>query len=77
MMKKMEEMFVAWHVKFDSLSVSHKREEEGIGSTFRTRVGGISRGSGETELIHPRFVKLDVPRFNGIEDPTSWVCHVE
>uniref|UniRef100_A0A2N9HMQ3 Retrotransposon gag domain-containing protein n=1 Tax=Fagus sylvatica TaxID=28930 RepID=A0A2N9HMQ3_FAGSY len=25
----------------------------------------------------PRLVKLDFPRFNGGEDPTSWICHAE
>ena len=25
----------------------------------------------------PRLVKLDFPRFNGTEDPTSWICRAE
>ncbi|KAL6320901.1 hypothetical protein AAG906_010710 [Vitis piasezkii] len=27
--------------------------------------------------VIPRVTKLDFPRFNGSEDPTSWICRVE
>ena len=37
-----------------------------------------SRDSTESYgAVIPRVTKLDFPRFNGSEDPTSWICRVE
>ncbi|GAV68292.1 hypothetical protein CFOL_v3_11795 [Cephalotus follicularis] len=33
--------------------------------------------TGSAESYLPRMVKLDFPKFNGTEDPTSWVCRAE
>ena len=39
------------------------------------------KGSQDSTEFHgaviPKVTKLDFPRFNGSEDPTSWVCRVE
>jgi hypothetical protein len=41
--------------------------------------GGERHGSGRSEngLVSPKLEKLDFPKFDGSEDPTSWVCRVE
>ena len=52
-------------------------QEEGEASNTVSRVKYSRRGLGLTNLYAPRLVKLNFPRFNGAEDPTSWLCEAE
>ncbi|KAK3035596.1 hypothetical protein RJ639_033188 [Escallonia herrerae] len=39
--------------------------------------GGGGGGGGSSGTYLPKMVKLDFPKFNGDEDPTSWVCRAD
>ncbi|KAK0596167.1 hypothetical protein LWI29_013330 [Acer saccharum] len=88
--KEIQEMFAAMNTRFDQLSNSRINEqgedsrinEQCEGSRTRTSGshtsddGGIIRDN-STRSYLPGLVKLDFPRYNGTEDPTSWICRVE
>ena len=68
---------------FTKLSSFNSHREEGESSHGQPRGSHNqwgNRGSqqGETNQSYaPRLAKLDFPRFNGSEDPTSWICRAE
>jgi hypothetical protein len=61
------------------MSTNHEEGESSHGSGRRYNRGGHLDGShtnGSNQSYAPR-VKLDFPKFNGGEDPTSWLCRAE
>lgn len=71
--KRMEEMLGALLSK----SQSHRDDNQSnAASSSRGRVG---RDSNRTESggSFPKVSKLNFPKYDGTEDPTSWVCRVE
>ncbi|CAB4303865.1 unnamed protein product [Prunus armeniaca] len=75
--KEMQEMFSALNASLVQIS----RTSDGSSSAFNGG-GGRTFGSGSTtpnsgNFYLPKMVKLDFPHFNGLEDPTSWVCCAE
>ena len=78
MMKEIQGMLAAMHTHFDNLSSNHSsvnshKHGKGEGSSSRFNSGP----SGSHSAVIPRVTKLDFPRFNGNEDPTSWICRAE
>ena len=75
----MEKMFEIY-AKLSTIPINR---EEGEGS--HSRSGKCTEGRGHTDgglnnnnhQYTPRTVKLDFPRFNGVEDLTSWICRAE
>ncbi|KAK2971290.1 hypothetical protein RJ640_001316 [Escallonia rubra] len=74
MMASMQEMFAAVNTRLDNVSTRRERGENsgnnhfGGGKTTETS-NGSSFG-----MCRPKVIKMDFPRFNGEEDPTSWSC---
>ena len=73
MLEKVTELFT----KLSSFN-SHREEGESshgrpLGSNNQWGNRGSQQG-GTNQSYVPRLVKLDFPRFNGSEDPTSWIC---
>uniref|UniRef100_A0A2N9EXV4 RNA-directed DNA polymerase n=1 Tax=Fagus sylvatica TaxID=28930 RepID=A0A2N9EXV4_FAGSY len=74
-LERLSEMFN----KLSTMSTNHEEGEASHGSGRRYNRGGHLDGShtnGSNQSYAPR-VKLDFPKFNGGEDPTSWLCHAE
>ena len=71
-------MLAAMHAQFDNLSSNHSSE-----SSYKQGEGDRSSGrfnsgpSGSYSVVIPRVTKLDFPRFNGNEDPTSWIYNAK
>ena len=78
MFQQMEEMMAAMKTHLDQMmsnwnddcGESSHRRNDGESSHGRTNYG--STGSRGTLIL--RVTKLDFPRFNGRNDPTSWIC---
>jgi hypothetical protein len=68
---------------YAKLSTIPINREEGEGSHSRSERRNKGRGHTDGGLNNnnhqytPRTLKLDFPRFNGAEDPTSWICRAE
>jgi hypothetical protein len=59
--------------KVDSLvSKGSNRSEENSFTRSRDK-----HTHGSSNLAFPKLAKLDFPRYNGMEDPTSWIHRVE
>ncbi|KAA8526239.1 hypothetical protein F0562_008022 [Nyssa sinensis] len=63
----------------DNLANNTAREHGESSRAPSQTVGGrqhsnTGNGIGSSSSYVPRLVKLDFPRFNGGEDPTSWLC---
>ena len=74
-LERLSEMFN----KLSTMSTNHEEEEASHGSGRKYNWGGHLDGShtnGSNQSYAPR-VKLDFPKFNGGEDPTSWLCRAE
>jgi hypothetical protein len=52
-----------------------EEEQSNAASSSRARTGGPNQT--ESSNFFPKVAKLNFPKFNGSEDPTSWVCRVE
>ncbi|CAL5370639.1 unnamed protein product [Camellia sinensis] len=86
MMKEMQEMFAAMNTRLDNIMTNQVRDPGESSHNQNQSVGGRTLGSGGTNRevrsnsapqYLPKTVKLDFPCFNGIENPTSWVCWAE
>jgi hypothetical protein len=73
LVKRMEEMMAAMWNQFQNQQSKH---DHGEGSS-RTKGGRHGSGRSENGLVTPKLAKLDFPKFDGSEDPTSWVCRAE
>jgi hypothetical protein len=76
MRKHMDEMFAAMNTRLDYVAASVG--DQGGGSSSHNKGGkfqGFRHEQGGSTI--PKVAKLDFPRYNGDEDPTSWVCRVE
>uniref|UniRef100_A0A2N9HT66 RNA-directed DNA polymerase n=1 Tax=Fagus sylvatica TaxID=28930 RepID=A0A2N9HT66_FAGSY len=74
----MEKMFEIY-AKLSTIPIN-REEGEGSYSRSKRRTEGRGHTDGGLNNNHqytPRIVKLDFPRFNGAEDPTSWICRAE
>jgi hypothetical protein len=70
--KRVEEMLSA----FLSKNPSYREEEQSnAASSSKGRTGGFNRT--ESGNSFPKVAKLNFPKFDGSEDPTSWVCRAE
>jgi hypothetical protein len=71
--KRMEEMLGALLSK----SQSHRDEDQSnAASSSRGRVGRDFNRT-ESGSSFPKVAKLNFPKYDGTEDPTSWVCRAE
>ncbi|XP_028113652.1 uncharacterized protein LOC114311688 [Camellia sinensis] len=70
---EIQEMFAALHARFDQLTASRKDDQ---GETSTGHSFGQNRPS-ENRSIMPRLTKLDFPRYDGSNDPTSWIFRSE
>ncbi|CAL5416547.1 unnamed protein product [Camellia sinensis] len=86
MMTEMQEMFEAMNTRLDHITTNQVRDLGESSHNLNQSVGGRTLGSGGTNRkvrsnsapqYLPKTVKLDFPRFNGIEEPMSWVCRAE
>ncbi|XP_028055574.1 uncharacterized protein LOC114259749 [Camellia sinensis] len=88
MMKEIQEIFAAMNTRLDHIMTNQVRDpgESSHNQNQSVRGPGRTLGSGGTNRevrsnsapqYLPKTVKLDFPCFNGIEDPTSWVCRAE
>ncbi|CAL5328511.1 unnamed protein product [Camellia sinensis] len=86
MMKEMQEMFAAMNTRLDHITTNQVRDPRESSHNQNQSIGGRTLGSGGTNRevrsnsasqYLPKTMKLDFPRFNGIEDLTSWVCRAE
>jgi hypothetical protein len=70
--RRLEEMLGALLSK----NTNHREEEQSnAASSSRVRTGGPNRT--ESSNSFPKVAKLNFPKFDGSEDPTSWVCRVK
>lgn len=67
--RELRELMVNMNERFDHLSVNRHNGGRGPGPT------GAGPSNNQGAYI-PRLVKLNFPRFDGSEDPTSWLCRV-
>jgi hypothetical protein len=44
---------------------------------FTSKTHDRNHHCGSFSSALPKLAKLDFPKYNGAEDPTSWVCRVE
>ena len=82
-LKEMQEMFSAMNARFNQIFSSRARGQGECSYSAVRNSGGkrnTSRGCSQESVFNsylPRTVKLDFLRFNGTEDPASWVCRAE
>ena len=79
-MKASEERLMK-HMENMSVILSNRREERSSGG-YDGEEGSISRGKGSVSSCGgsstvPKITKLDFPRYDGMEDPTEWICRAE
>lgn len=72
-MNQMNEVLLQMNSKFDEIVRLTRREGEA--STSKATHESPSSNSTPTSFILK--MKLDFPRFNGREDPTSWICRAK
>lgn len=65
LLKLMENMFAC----FSMHSGGHDDDVESSRGPYHSPSGGGS--------LAPKITKLDFPRYDGMEDPTGWICWVE
>ncbi|XP_042500062.1 uncharacterized protein LOC122078232 [Macadamia integrifolia] len=82
MMDSMQNPFAAINTRLDNVTGSHDHAESS--NNQQKRNGGGSNGRqnntntiGTAGTYLPKMVKLDFSKFNGSEDPTSWVCRAD
>ncbi|KAJ0101439.1 hypothetical protein Patl1_05485 [Pistacia atlantica] len=79
--ERMHELFAALSNCIDNLSTPPPNIHEGSSQSpvhgFGIRNNGNDGMGSSIQANAPKLVKLDFPRFNGNEDPTSWLCRVE
>lgn len=75
--KRLEELFSQLNLRMEQLASpsSHGKGIDPDAQTPESRVRSI--GSGATSSYAPKLIKLDFPRFDEQEDPTSWICRAE
>uniref|UniRef100_A0A2N9GM02 Integrase catalytic domain-containing protein n=1 Tax=Fagus sylvatica TaxID=28930 RepID=A0A2N9GM02_FAGSY len=69
-------MMAALHTRLDHMADNRNTnhgENSHSGSNGRTSHGLMRPGG----TLIPKVAKLDFPRFNGSDDPTSWICRAE
>jgi hypothetical protein len=69
--KQMEEMLA---VLVDQLQANRAEDHSKSAGSFGT---GKTTGRTESSNSFPKVAKLNFPKYDGTEDPTSWVCQVE
>ena len=78
MMKEIQGMLAAMHTRFDNLSSNHSSESSHKRGEGERSLGRFNFGpSSSYSVVIPRVTKIDFPRFNGNEDPTSWIFHAK
>ncbi|KAA8538347.1 hypothetical protein F0562_027830 [Nyssa sinensis] len=82
LLNRMADMFEKLSTRMDNLANNTAREHGESSQAPNQTVGGQQHsnngnGIGSSSSYVPRLVKLDFPRFNGGEDPTSWLCRAE
>lgn len=55
----------------------HEETSQAPPRAHGTRQNSNLNQQGSTTSYAPKLVKLDFPRYNGGEDPTSWLCRAE
>ncbi|KAK2979580.1 hypothetical protein RJ640_020072 [Escallonia rubra] len=76
MMEKIQKMISGINTRLDS--VSNEKEHGEASHNRRQRSDANNGGGGGSSGTYlPKMVKLDFPKFNGDEDPTSWVCRAD
>jgi len=46
-------------------------------SSSKNKGGKTYAGKTDTGYVAPKLAKLNFPKYDGLEDPTSWVCRAE
>jgi len=69
-MKEMLAIIVDWLQKTQAEEANKSASSSGVRSS-KTATRSESGGS------FPKVAKLNFPKYNGTEDPTSWVCRAE
>jgi hypothetical protein len=79
--QEIQEELRAWMTDlFDLLSIQGKtRQDDGVNSNGKKKEDeGENSHTWERRPNNPRrHIKLEFPKFNGDEDPTTWVCRAE
>ncbi len=81
MFQQMQEMMAAMNTRLDQMK-SNRNDDRGE-SSHRRNDGESSHGrtnygsTGSRGTVISRVTKLNFPRFNGRNDPTSWICRKE
>ncbi|KAK1373085.1 hypothetical protein POM88_029278 [Heracleum sosnowskyi] len=77
-MLQVREMFDRLSTRVENIATKPTVNFEGESSRARRTVdlGGSHRLNSSSYLL-PKTMTLDFPRFNGVEDPTSWLCRAE
>ncbi|RVW74901.1 hypothetical protein CK203_054589 [Vitis vinifera] len=60
-----------------SIAAEQDRKFQELQETLMQAITGPCDSTESYGAVIPRVTKLDFPRFNGSEDPTSWICRVE
>ncbi|RVW92477.1 hypothetical protein CK203_042670 [Vitis vinifera] len=63
--------------KIGSIAAGQDRKFWELQETLMQAITGPRDSTESYGAVIPRVTKLDFPRFNGSEDPTSWICRVE
>ncbi|KAK0600184.1 hypothetical protein LWI29_012574 [Acer saccharum] len=82
LLNRIVDMFEKLSTRMDNLANNTVREHGDSSRAPSQTVGGrhhinTGNGAGSSSSYVPRLVKLDFPRFNGGEDPTSWLCRAK
>ncbi|KAA8523272.1 hypothetical protein F0562_009695 [Nyssa sinensis] len=73
MQREVQELVEAMNARFDQ-PMAHRQVEQGENSVVQLGAKPQSFGS---RSVLPKLTKLEFPRYQGGDDPTSWICRVE
>jgi hypothetical protein len=71
--KHLDEMMAALAIKLEPI----QGEDQGNSAGSSKSRAGKEPTRTESGSSFPKVAKLNFPKYDGTEDPTSWVCHVE
>uniref|UniRef100_A0A2C9UNY7 Ty3 transposon capsid-like protein domain-containing protein n=1 Tax=Manihot esculenta TaxID=3983 RepID=A0A2C9UNY7_MANES len=74
--KRLEELFSQLNSRMDRLSIQSS-PGKGVESEAHTPESRTNLTRSRSTFYTPKLVKLDFPRFDEKEDPSSWVCRAE
>ncbi|KAJ0014983.1 hypothetical protein Pint_20216 [Pistacia integerrima] len=74
LIERMTKLFATWPSKWETQAILREQGETSQSRNNRVHSNSSTNAGTSINSGAPELVKLDFPRFNGGEDPTSWLC---